>query len=371
MEIRNPKANEIEDIVGRVSSAFGYKEGEGDVARDFPQLYNPNNSANLWAAFVAGKLAGHAGYFPTVMKVEGFPLPVAGIGGVFVEEAHRSRGLGAQLVQKACEEAHKHGAALAFLWSDKHDYYAKLGFHLVGRQWTIQLDPKHASILQVQGEKHGIPSEKIKVVEGEITPEFLAQSYQLQEKLPVGIARSPAEHSLLLASGACRIFSAWVGKQLVAYCVLGKGKDLGNYVHEWAGEEAGLHHLIAAVLKTHGHPLMVLSPQFMPDEVKWIYTLDELGIGLKGEQMALVKILDFMKVRKLLSEYMTRLGLIANDLKIDRQGHSYHLEWRGKTRLHFDEAKFLKFLFGPEMPANPELKAFLPLRLWYWGMDSV
>lgn len=371
MEIRNPAENEVEDIVGRVSLAFGYKEGAGDVARDFPQLYNPSNIKHLWAAYVARKLAGHAGFFPAVMKVENLPLPVAGIGGVYVEEAHRSLGLGSKLVQKCCEEAQKEGAALVFLWSDKHDYYGKLGFHLVGRQWTITLDPKFASPLRVQGEKHGIPSDKIKIIEGDLTPDFLSQSYRLQEKVPVGIARSPEEHAMLLTSGACRVFSAWVGKDLAAYFVIGKGMDLTNYVHEWAGEEGGLHHLAAGVLETHGQAIQVLSPQFMPEEARWVYTLEEMGIGMRAEQMALVKILDFPKVRKLLGEYMARLGLPPGDLKIDRQDRSYHVEWRNKNRMHFDEAKFLRFLFGPDLPAQPEMRAFLPLRLWYWGMDSV
>jgi len=371
MEIRNPAPNEVEDIVARVSKAFGYKEGEGDVARDFPQLYGENNRRHLFAAYVARKLAGHAGFYPAVMKIEHLPIPVAGIGGVFVEEAHRSLGLGSKLVQKCCEEAQKEGAALAFLWSDKHEYYNKLGFHLVGRQWTITLDPKMASPLVVAGEKHGIPADKIKIVEGELTPEFLSQSYRLQEKLPVGIARSPEEHALLLASGACRVFSAWVGKDLAAYFVIGKGMDLANYVHEWAGDEGGLHHLAAGVLTQFGHAIHVLSPQYMPEEMRWIYTLEEMGIAMRGEQMALVKILDFMKVRRLLGEYMQRIGLPPGDLKIDRQDGGYHVEWKSKNRMRFDEAKFLKFLFGPDLPASPEMRAFLPLRLWYWGMDSV
>jgi hypothetical protein len=31
----------------------------------------------------------------------------------------------------------------------------------------------------------------------------------------------------------------------------------------------------------------------------------------------------------------------------------------------------LKFIFGPEMPNHSELKDFLPIPLWYRGMDSV
>jgi len=49
------------------------------------------------------------------------------------------------------------------------------------------------------------------------------------------VARLPEEHALVLESGSCSVISAWVGKQLAAYFVIGKGKDLQNYIHEWAG----------------------------------------------------------------------------------------------------------------------------------------
>lgn len=371
MDIRNPQPNELEDIISQISRSFSYTEGEAGVARDFPQLYDPSNSKNLWAAFVDGKAVAHAGFYPTEMKVEGIALPVAGIGGVFCHEQYQGKGLATTLVKKCTDEALKQGAALAFLWSDKHDFYAKQGFHLVGRQWTITLDPKHASPLRVQGEKSGIKADALRLVEGEITPEFLAKSYQRLQQYNVGIARKPREHGILLASGACRVISAWAGKELAGYFVLGKGKDLQNYVHEWAGEEGALHHLAAYTLEKAGHPIFVLSPQFMPDEVNWIYTLDDMGIQLVAEQMGLVKMLDFGKVKRMVGDYMNRLGLNGGDLVMELRDSSYHIEWRKKTRLHFEESKFMRFLFGPDMPAQQELKAFLPVRLWYWGMDSV
>ncbi len=371
MDIRHPQPTELVEIINRISAAFAYKEGEGNVAKDFPQLYNPKNSNHLWAAFEGGKLAGHAGFYPGVMKVETLPIPVAGIGGVYTDSAFQNHGVASKLVKKCAEEAAKEGAALAFLWSDKHEFYGKLGFHLVGRQWTIQLDPKHASFLRVKGEKSGLKAADVRVAEGEVGPEFLQQSRTKIEAYPVGLARTAEEHKLYMQSGACRVLSAWVGPQLVAYFLIGKGKDLANYVHEWAGDEAALHHLAAQCLETFGHSISVISPQFMPDEVNWIYSLDELGVPLRAEYMALVKLLDFNKVKALLKDYLTKLGLNSGDLVIEKSGDNYQIEWRKKTRLHFDEVKFMRLLFGPDMPAQQELKAFLPVRLWYWGMDSV
>ena len=70
-------------------------------------------------------IAAHAGFYPAVMRVEGVPLPVAGIGGVFTAEEYQGQGLASSLVKKCAEEAAKEGAALAFLWSDKHEFYKK------------------------------------------------------------------------------------------------------------------------------------------------------------------------------------------------------------------------------------------------------
>lgn len=371
MEIRNPSEAELEDVIGQISSAFSYIEGEGGVARDFPQLYDPSNSKNLWAAFEGTRVIGHAGFYPVEMKVEGIALPVAGIGGVFSDPKNQGQGIGSTLVNKCVNQAKKQGCALAFLWSDKHEFYGKLGFHLVGRQWTITLDPKHIPALTARGQKNGLSASALRFVEGDVSGAFLAESFELQERLGVGIARSRAEHAALLASGACAIFTAWAGDDLAAYFVIGKGKDLPNYVHEWAGDESALHHLAAHVLEIAKHPLYVLSPQFMPDEVNWIYSLDEIGVPLRPEQMGLVKLLDFPKVKRLVADFMGRLGLKAEDLSLVQAGERYQVIWRGESPMEFSEEDFLRFLFGPELPDHQELKGFLPLRLWYWGMDSV
>jgi|GEM_PF-5213156 len=372
MDIRNPEAGELTELTSLISSALGYNKEEPGVARDFPQLYQASNSKHLWAAFEKKDLVAHAGFFPSVMKVESLSLPVAGIGGVFTKEEKQGQGLATQLIEKCAREAKRGGAALAFLWSDKHEFYGKQGFHLVGRQWTVALEPKHAAALTAMGEKLGIPGNALKITDEAVsTGEFLRQSHAYLEIYPLGIARSPEEHAQYLESGSCRVISAWVGQQLAAYFVIGKGKDLQNYIHEWAGAEGALHHLAARCLQDFGHGLFLLSPQFMPDEVPWIYALDGAGVPVSAEYLALVKLLDFSKVKKLTHEYMKQLGLEESDLTMEESNGEYELIWRGGEAQVFDEAGFLRLLFGPELPENKEMQAFLPMRLWYWGMDSV
>lgn len=341
------------------------------MERDFPQLYHPNNFKHLWVALDSGAVAAHAGFFPAPMKVENLPLPVAGIGGVYTREANQGQGLATKLINKCCEEAFREGAALAFLWSDKHEFYKKSGFHLVGRQWTLALNPSHAPALRALGEKAEFPARALRVADEPVGAEFLQQSHALLSQYPLGVARTFEEHSLYMKSGSGRVISAWVGKQLAAYFVIGKGRDLQGYIHEWAGAEGALHHLAAQCLEDFAQPLFLISPQFMMDEVPWIYSLDAVGIPTTAEYLALVRLLDFEKVRKLTHDYMARIRLKPEELVIEKSGSGFSVAWRGRPALVLDEAGLLGLLFGPEMPEDKELQAFLPMRLWYWGMDSV
>ena len=282
----------------------------------------------------------------------------------------QGKGLATSLVSKCCEEARNAGAALAFLWSDKHEFYLKLGFHLVARQWTISFEPKHAPLLRALGERAEIPERALRVSE-EVNGELLRQSHEMLTQYPLGVERTPEEHAMYLDGGACRVVSAWAGKQLAAYFVIGKGKDLQGYVHEWGGAEGALCHLMAQCLEDFQCPLSLLSPQFMPEEVPWIYSLERAGIPAKAEYLALVKLLSLEKLQRLVRDYLQRIGLDPAEFSIAPEEDHFRLSWRGKVLGPLDEAGLLRLLFGPQLPEEGEMRAFLPLRLWYWGMDSV
>jgi hypothetical protein len=87
-----------------------------------------------------------------------------------------------------------------------------------------------------------------------------------------------------------------------------------------------------------------------------------------AEYLALVKLLDFGKVERLVRDYLARVGV--DQLVLARAGEKFHVKWREKS-WDLDEAGLLRLLFGPQLPEEKDLAAFFPMRLWYWGMDSV
>ena len=338
MNIRKARLEELPDLIKMVSRAFQYKEGNL-VNRDFPLLYSPSNINNLLVMEEAGALLAHAGRSEQKLKLEGVILPVSGIGGVCTEHAAQGKGYATKLVEKLLEEAKAAGSALAFLWSDRPEFYQKLGFELVGRQWCLDLqsEPLHKLAAATEVYSFTISSTR--------NDDFFTQSFSLLSAQDLGVARSFSDHRKLLSSAGCEIFSAWLGSDLMAYMVLNKGRDLQGYIHEWAGEAEALLSLLPHVAKAGAK--FLLTPHFTPEEAPWIYRLEELGFPMEAQSMGMVNILNLSMLEEVLQKCAPEFSLTQAEMEMSR-------------------SELTQLLFGVE--EESELK---PLRLWFWGMDSV
>lgn len=365
MSIRTAKPEELQKLIILVSEAFHYGEGER-ADRDFPLLYSPKNIDNLYVFEEHNELLAHAGFFIAKMKLEGAELPVAGIGGVCTLPKAQGQGHASELVEECLKQAKAKGAALAFLWTDKHDFYRKLGFELVGRQWCIEMARNALEKLAGHFENQQIGLTLSTDTKGK----FLEQSLRLLSSQALGIIRSSEEHEALLDSHSCKVYSAWRGSELKAYLAVGKGKDLSGYIHEWAGSETELLWLLSESVKISGAKFL-LSPQFMRNEESWIYALEELGFPMTAQYMGMVKILDLKPVLKVLAGFLTTIGLKPGDLSIREEKGAYEISWQNSWKETQTEAGLLRFLFGPDPPSQKELSGVLPMRVWYWGMDSI
>jgi GNAT superfamily N-acetyltransferase len=82
---------------------------------DRPYGYSPASVHTL--AFVNSTLVGHVGYQVRTITVAGAEVPVAGTGGVLVDEAARGSGLGRRLMRRAQEA----------MWADERIQFGYLG----------------------------------------------------------------------------------------------------------------------------------------------------------------------------------------------------------------------------------------------------
>ena len=381
MSTRITKPEELTDLVDMVSTCFSYNmsDAEDRISRDFPLLFAPENNSHLHIyteADSAGveKIVSHAGCFNTLMRTDGLEIPVGGIGGVSTIEGFQGKGLASALVDSCCKDLNSRGAVLAFLWTGNHDFYRKQGFELVARQWIITLDQGFIPAIK----QHLAPSvstgtifECRELVDTTEREKYFPEAYAKLAYYPLGIKRSYKQFCALLSSKGCRMYGAFVAGKLRAYFVEGKGKDLLGYIHEWAGDDRGLLSLLCFSLEETKKELKILTPQFTPDEAPWIYTLDNLGAPMQAEHMAMVKILNFPILQAMLVKRVGAMGLDTKDFHISRAPDGYQIGWGNDLFPGLTEHEFLALVFGPEPPKHDVLGAIFPLRLWWWGMDSV
>lgn len=345
MKLRILHANEYPQLIKMVSESFEYPSWE-QIDRDFPHLFAESNRDHLWVA-EEKELIAHAGAWLTGLRVEGKVWPVGGIGGVCTKTENRGQGVASDLVNKACEDLKKRGAVLAFLWSGQHEFYSKLGFAKVGQQWSIVIPHDGPTV-----------KESIYKFSADKSEKFIAESFKLFQLHPYGVDRSLELHRLLLSSVGCQAYSAWEGERLAAYAVVNKGRDLGDHIHEWSGDSTALDQLVHWLAQKIGRPQTFLSPQVTADEAPHIYEWEKRAYTTQVGIMALAKVLNPPVLAELVNRATSSVQFIVN-------GPLYICQTQGQE-YKLTETQFLEFAFnfGAEVEG-------LPLRLWWWGMESV
>jgi predicted N-acetyltransferase YhbS len=102
-----------------------------------------------------GEVLASAKVFTFDATLDGVPIRVVGLGAVFTQPAHRSRGAARDLIERLLENAVADGADLALLFSEiGPEYYARLGFEPIATT-VKQLDV-------FQSEPHGAPATMVR-----------------------------------------------------------------------------------------------------------------------------------------------------------------------------------------------------------------
>lgn len=358
MIIRNINASEYDQLIKKVSESFGYAAYE-KIDRDFPHLFAASNFSHLWVACEGDSILGHAGAWKTSLRVEKNIWDVGGIGGVFTLPEARGEGIASNLVNKACEDLKAQGAILAFLWSGKHDYYRKLGFEAIGRQWSIEIPHDQSADALAKNKTWKLESSKSTML--------LQKSFELLNQQAWGVARSYELHSQLLGSEGCQVYSAWNGESLLAYAVVNKGRDLSDHIHEWGGEAGVVLELCIALARKIGRPHILLTPELGTDGNTVIALTDKAGFARAPGIMALVKVLQPKVLVEKINEFLNTDGL-KTSLIYSASGEAPRYRVSDDGGAHeLNELEFLQFAFGSPGASNADI----PIRLWWWGMESV
>jgi GNAT superfamily N-acetyltransferase len=134
----------IDDAAGiaELLAQLGYPAEEAAVRGRLERLERSEADAT-WVAVADGELIGLVGIH--VAQVLAYDGDAAKVSEIVVDDRYRRRGIGAQLMQVAEEEARRRGCVVLFLTTaerrkDAHAFYRRLGFEETGRRFAKSLD---------------------------------------------------------------------------------------------------------------------------------------------------------------------------------------------------------------------------------------
>jgi hypothetical protein len=291
------------------------------------------------------------------LRARGRRMPLGMIGNVLTDPADRGRGLGLACVEAAVAELTDCGAALALLWSEKSDFYARAGFGKAGRErlWDLA---KARSIAAA----HELDVQPIRRMD-------LGSMEALYAAKPVRVDRPAGSLGLLCAAPATQVAVARrrANGELVGYAVVGRGDDFPGVVHEWAGSPEAVLACVGWLRQTAGAHTLLGSPEDEGFEA----LLASQGAALLRGVFALGRILDAGRLWRAIAPR-------GSTFEFDGGADSVTMTSRaGRRVLSGDVALDLFFGAGPEaVPGLPRaerraLAGVLPWPLYVWGFDSI
>lgn len=231
---------------------FGYGRGESYEV-DFAPLFDSGALSRSRLVWSGDKIISSATFYPLTAITPRRTLKLAVVGAVATEKAFRGQGVSRQILQEieiAAKAARIEGL---ILWSDQTEFYEKLGFLSVGKQFVCSL----SNLPKPNFTPVGVPAYGWN----------FQQVRSLYNRHKMRVLRTDAHWKAIERISSCTRVQ-WLDNsgRTTAYLGFDRGKDLHGIIHEWGGEKNALHSLLWTVLQSRKN-LMWLSNPFLDDPI--------------------------------------------------------------------------------------------------------
>ncbi len=224
------------------------------MAQELPLIFGNGKAQHVFLEDKEG-LLGHAATLPIEVDVEDQIYSVTLISSVGIRPNRRGEGWGARLIQ-SCEAT---AEPPFLLWSDKEEFYAKLGFEPFGQEMLV--------VLGFLGQGLGLESQ----VEGgalnrrirEATDSDIPGLELLLAGNPSFCRRSREQWKDCLGIPRVRVFvlmSQEKGGRPLAFAAMGKGLDFPETLHDLGGSPNDLGTLLGHLPKLLKRDVACLLP---------------------------------------------------------------------------------------------------------------
>jgi predicted N-acetyltransferase YhbS len=321
------------------------RSGAGFSLRaEYPALFSsaPGGQSLFFAE--GTRILSHVGLLARQVSHSHYSLRLGLIGSVATDAGARGKGLATALLRRAKNDLAAQGCALALLWSEKKQFYSRLGFHPAGQEIHLRLQPQFGASLA----SHATP----------FRPEHLPAIQELYHRHEPHLDRSFREQECLTRVPRSRLFVTERAGQITSYLAVHKGWDFDHYVHEWGGELSELVANLQSVRQTYfaHRPLVVLAPGH--------YTMGALTEISDVHYRGPIGLFAVIDAEKFLAVY--RQYLVSRGISHDWDQRQKRFVVGGESHLLQTDEDYLGLILGMEGSPSP-----VPLPLFLWGFDSI
>jgi ribosomal protein S18 acetylase RimI-like enzyme len=359
---RTPSTTELPRVVEFLDNQLR-QNNNWTIASEYPTALSTSNIHNMSIITDDDKIISHAVLKTFVIKAPQAIFKVGAIGSVVTDPNYRQQGHSTSNINKCIELASQQDCDLVILWTDQFDFYRKLGFELAGYDYSYVFDSAEP-----------IKNKTIRFVTGNnVDPSAIAKLYSQHT---VHAVRNNEDFRQFLKIPNSNLFTAWdQNNQLLAYAVEGKGIDLINYIHEWAGQTEVLLDLFKYIRNQKQQPITIMCPAHSINLRKKLDEMSQLGHqGFLG----MIKAVNTESLLTKVKKAFRAEGF--EKIVFEKQGNGVVFGF-GTDLYTFDkESDVLSLIFGPlnvnqidyiSTDTKEKLSKLLPLPLWIWGWDSI
>jgi N-acetylglutamate synthase-like GNAT family acetyltransferase len=364
LSARAPTQEEYKDLVKFLDENLR-PQNKWSIASEYPTALNQENIHNLRIISEGSQVLSHAALKTHIIKTPNAILKAGAIGSVVTHDKYRNQGLSRMVLQDCIDLAKKQDCDFAILWTNLHEFYQKIGFALAGYEISLAVDEN----FQVQRDS------QYKILKSpNVDPTAI---YKLMSQHTVTTFRNPEEIRKYLNIPNSNVYTLWEPNgTLGAYCVEGKGADLGGYVHEWGGGVSKILQLLKYIQEDQKRTITIIAPNHATNLIE---QCESKGASKTQGFIGMIKLINeeafFKKIHK-----HARADLGITNLVLEKTGEDYRIGTTEQYLTSKDPIDIIPLIFGPRKFSsldgfNPEqaktLDKIFPMPFWLGGWDSV
>ena len=358
---RSPETHEWTQVVDFLDAHLR-QNNNWTIASEYPTALSTSNIHNMSIITEDEKIISHAVLKTLIVKTPYAVFKVGAIGSVVTDPHYRQQGYSRSNINKCLELAAQQECDLAILWTDKFDFYRKMGFELAGYDFSFAFDQKGEVKNKNWRFLHGV----------NIDPSALSKLYSQHT---VQVVRTIDDFRQYLKIPNSNLYTVWdQNNQLLAYAAEGKGADLTNYVHEWGGNVDALMDLFQYIRNHKNSEITIMTPLHSQNLRNRLSQVSPQHQGYLG-------MLKIINMEGLLGKVKKAFRAEGHDkIVFEKQGSSYVFGFGADLYTLEKESDLVQLLFGPlninqfdfvSPDTKSKLSTLLPLPLWIWGWDSI